>query len=159
MLPVSAGSRYRHAAPALAGLAVALSLGSAGSAMAQSAACGDIGKQLTARKSIVDRLQKLGNKNIDPRQACTFFGQLVQNGSVLIKWVDANKEWCQVPDTFAEGIKADHERAQTMRGKACAVAAQVTKAEKRAREAGPGGGGLLGGNSLEGQYRMPQGAL
>jgi len=101
---------------------------------------------------------------MDPKFACAAFGQLVTNGTGLMKWMNTNKDWCQVPETFANGIKADHERASTMRGKACQVAAQQVQMEKRARQqAGQGGQGqgntLLGGGGLEGSYKMPQGAL
>jgi len=134
-------------------------------ALAQGAAgCGDVQKFLLERKAIVERLQSVGKKKMDPKFACAAFGQLVTNGTGLMKWMNTNKDWCQVPETFANGIKADHERASTMRGKACQVAAQQVQMEKRARQqAGQGGQGqgntLLGGGGLEGSYKMPQGAL
>lgn len=140
-------------------LAAAGLIAAASPASAQNSGCGDIQPRLQERKAIVEKLQALGKK-MDPKAACTVFGQLANNGVGLVKWIDANKEWCQVPLAFAEGMKADHTRAMTMRGKACGVAAQQVQMEKKAKEqAQGGGGGLLGGNGLEGQYRMPQGAL
>jgi len=125
---------------------------------AQAAGCGDIQKFLAERKGIAGSVAPKKGQQLDARFACTGCGKLVSNGSALIKWVETNKDWCQIPDAFASGIKADHERAVTIRAKACGVAAKQTQMEKQAREGG-GGGGLLGGPGLEGQMRVPQGAL
>lgn len=154
------------------GLAVALGLfGLSGAAMlpglapalAQSAACEQGGKLLTERKNIIAQLNGRGKK-IDARTACTAFGKLVTNGNATVQWVDANKEWCSVPDTFASGIKNDHAKAVELRTKACAVAQQQAVLEKKARQQAKqaqsgGGGGLLGGPGLTGEYKVPQGAL
>lgn len=146
---------------ALTGLAL---LAGSAAVQAQSAACQDIAKNLQERRSIVERLQKLGKGGkIDPRVACTGFTQLVSNGSAIMKWMEANASWCQVPDSFVENMRADHRKSSDLRAKACKVAQQQAQMERRAREGGgaPGqqGGGLLGGPGLEGTYRLPQGAL
>jgi len=152
----------------LGGLAIAFVAGGAllaqvGAAQAQAAGCGDIQKYLGDRKSIASTLTPAKGKQMDARFACTGFGRLVGNGTSLVKWVDANKDWCQIPDAFVSGIKADHARAIAIRGKACGIAAKVTQMEKRAKEAAASGGGqgsgLLGGGGLEGQSKIPQGAL
>ena len=141
---------------AAAGVALAL----AAPAQAQSAACMDVQKILLERKSIVDRISAAGaaKKKMDAQEACGLFTKLVANGNGAVKWLDANKEWCQVPDTFASGIKADHGRAVSIRGKACAAASQQAAMQKRAKEGGEGSG-LLGGGGLTGSYKIPQGAL
>lgn len=130
-------------------------------AVAQSASCQSIQPMLTQRKEISGRLTAGAKGKLDARVACSGFNQLVSNGQTLIKWVDANKDWCQIPDAFVGGIKADHEKAISIRARACKVAAQQTQMEKRAREGGngSGAGGLLGGGGLAGQQAMPQGAL
>ena len=79
-----------------------------------------------------------------------------------MKWLTANKDWCQVPDQFATGFTEDHKRAVDMKGKACAAAAKVD-ADGKAGAAGSAErrrcGGLLGGGGLTGSYTMPKGAL
>lgn len=127
---------------------------------AQSAICQNIQPMLTQRKEISGKLSAGAKGKLDARVACSGFNQLVSNGQTLIKWVDANKDWCQIPEAFVGGIKADHEKAISIRARACKVAAQQTEMDKRAREGGGGGaGGLLGGGGLAGQQVMPQGAL
>jgi hypothetical protein len=140
------------AAPLLATGAQAQAGGAAG--------CGDVQKILLERKSIASTLAPKKGQQMDARFACSGFGKLVSNGTTLIKWVDTNKDWCQIPDAFAEGIKADHGRAVAIRAKACGIAAKITQMEKKAKEGGGGGGNaLLGGGGLEGVQRVPQGAL
>lgn len=133
----------------------------ASEAAAQASGCGDLQTHLGQRKAIAERLSAAGKKQIDAKSACAGFNQLVQNGTTLLTWATANKEWCQIPDSFIEGIKADHAKAGQIRGKACGVAARQTEMEKQAKNGGgnSGAGGLLGGGGLSGATQMPQGAL
>ena len=144
---------------AFAATLLSVSMGTS-AAFAQSSSCGDIQKLLLQRKSIGERIQAAtaGKKQIDAKRACSDFGSLVTNGNSLIKFAETNKDWCQIPDSFLEGVKADHGRAVKIRGQACGAAAKQAQMEKQAREGG-GGGGLLGGGGLSGASRLPQGAL
>jgi hypothetical protein len=158
-------SRFRRPPALLARLALAgaaaVALG-APPALAQANTCQDFGKTLNERKDIVQRIGALGGKNkkVDAKTACAMFSTLVANGASAVKWLEANKDWCQVPDPFVENIKSDHARSVEMRTNACKAAAQQAAMEKKAKEAASGGGsGLLGGGGLTGSYRMPQGAL
>lgn len=163
MLSPSAPARPKPAKVARAALFAAtllsVSLGASVASAQQASGCGDIQKMLVERKSIGDRITAAtsGKKQIDPKRACTDFGALVSNGSGLIKWVDTNKEWCQIPDNFAQSIKEDHGRAVKIRGQACGAAAKQAQMEKQARDGASTG--LLGGGGLSGATRMPQGAL
>jgi hypothetical protein len=134
-------------------------------ALAQSSACQDAQKFLSERQGLIQQINKLGGegkkKQIDPRAACGVFTKLVANGEVGVKWLNANKDWCQVPDQFAQSFTEDHKRAQNMKGQACSAAAKVAEMEKRAKQAQQQQGqrGLLGGGGLTGSYSMPKGAL
>ncbi|MFC3266110.1 hypothetical protein ACFOEX_07070 [Camelimonas abortus] len=124
--------------------------------------CEKLQTLLLQRKAAVDAIQKLsggGKKKMDPRAACAAFGKLVANGAETIRWVESNRAWCQIPDSFAQGLEQDHKKAGEIRAQACKVAAQITEMEKRARAEGAQGGGLLGGPGLTGQRRIPSGAL
>ena len=57
------------------------------------------------------------------------------NGDAGMKWITANKDWCQVPDQFATSFAEDHKRAVDMKGKACAAAAKMAADEKQAQQA------------------------
>ena len=121
-----------------------------------------IQKHIEERKAIVARLQALGGKkkSLDPKEACALFGKLVANGASTLKWAETNKDWCQVPDSFVEGMKNDHTRATLLKGQACGAAAKQAEMERKARQqAQQGGGGLLGDPGLSGEYKIPQGAL
>lgn len=127
-------------------------------AAAQASGCEKVAGFLNERKSLVDRINKLG-KQPKAADACALLGKLAGNGSETLKWAEANKDWCQIPQNFLDGLKEDHGRVTKVRGQACSVAAKQAQMEKQARE----GGGLLGGGGggdiLTGPVRIPQGAL
>ncbi|MFT0890844.1 hypothetical protein [Pseudochelatococcus sp. G4_1912] len=132
-------------------------------AQAQSGVCDKISSYLEERKSLVSRINKLG-KRPDPKSACSLFGTLVTNGTTTIKWLETNKDWCQIPDQFVAGFKADNAKAVEIRGQACKAATQQAAMEKRAREAQKQANEaqMLGGSAgdpVTGQMKIPQGAL
>lgn len=125
--------------------------------------CSGIQKTLAERKALVGRANaaSTSKKKMTPAEACSLFGKLVSNGHEGLKWIAANKEWCSIPDSFAEGFKADNAKVTTIRSQICGVAAQAAKmeAQARAQAQNGGGGGLLGGPGLSGSFKLPQGAL
>jgi hypothetical protein len=161
LLPTSLAARRRTVSlPLLAG-AFALLAGAA-PALAQSATCQEIAGTLKERQTLIQRLAALGGKNkkVDPKVACNAFTGLIANGVKALKWMETNKDWCQIPDAFVANIKNDQDQAHKLRAQACKVAAQITEMEKKARSAQGGGpGGLLGGDGLTGSYKIPQGAM
>ncbi|MFC0217914.1 hypothetical protein FHS82_000322 [Pseudochelatococcus lubricantis] len=135
-------------------------------AHAQASSCQKISTYLEDRKALVARINKLG-KRPNPKAACSLFGSLVSNGSATLKWLESNKDWCQIPDQFIQGFKADNAKAVQIRGQACKAATQQATMEKRAREVqrqqqqqsqSPMLGGSAG-DPVTGQIRIPQGAL
>jgi hypothetical protein len=147
-----------------AGLAALSLVSVTAPASAQSSSCQEGQKFLGERQSIGQQISKLAGKDkkIDPRPACTLFTKLVANGEATIKWMDANKDWCQVPDLAVTNFKTEHQSVSKTKGQACQAAAKMAAMEKQARQAQQQqqkGGGMLGGPGLTGQYKVPQGAL
>ena len=141
---------------ALAGGAALLS----GSALAQPSTCQEAQKFMGERQTLIQSLNKNAGKDkkLDPRFACGAFGKLVSNGETGLKWLETNKDWCQVPDQFVENFKAEHDKIKDMRGQACGAVAKLEKMQKQAREQQQQGGNPFGGG-LTGTYKIPQGAL
>ncbi|MCJ2052276.1 hypothetical protein [Methylobacterium sp. J-070] len=137
--------------------------GSAAFAQGAAPECGAIQKTLADRKALVARANaaSTSKKKMTPQEACGLFGKLQANGAEGLKWITANKEWCSIPDSFAEGFKADHVKVSGIRTKICSAAAQATKMEAQARAQAQNGAssGLLGGPGLTGSFKLPQGAL
>ena len=148
---------------AVLGLAVAPFL-TAAPANAQASGCEQIQKLLGERQSIVARLSaaQKAKKKMTPQEACSSFGRLVNNGDAAIKFATANQDWCQIPPSFIDGLKADNEKAATIRNQACNAVKQHAAMQRRAQQqaqqqsANPFGGSdsLTGG-----PMRVPQGAL
>jgi hypothetical protein len=140
---------------AVAATAVALAL----AAPAAASTCAEFQKHRQERQSLIQQFQKLvgKDKKIQPKDACTVLTKITGNGSTALKWLEANKDWCQIPDQFVASFKTDHDNVQKLRGQAGGAAAKQAEMDKKAREGGQSG--LLGGDGLEGSYRIPQGAL
>jgi hypothetical protein len=156
-----------HIRPHLMAALAAAGIVMSAPALAQSSSCQDAQKFLSERQGLIQQINKLSdggkNKKLDPRAACTIFGKLVNNGEAGVKWIEANKDWCQVPDQFAEGFKNDHKRAVNMKGQACGAAAKMAEMQKKAQQAQQqqqqqGRGNPFGGG-LTGSYNIPKGAL
>jgi hypothetical protein len=132
-------------------------------AQAQQNTCQQAQTLLGERQTLVQQLTKTQTKDkkIDPRGACPILTKMVTNGESTLQWIETNKDWCQIPDQFAQGLQADHDKVKSLRGQACQAAAKIAQMEKQAKQAqqNGAGGGLLGGNSLTGEYKIPRGAL
>ena len=143
----------------LAALAGGAIVATAPTASAQ--VCQEGAKLIKERQDIVQQLNKAGGKDkkLDPRMACGAFGKLLANGEQSLKWVETNKDWCQVPDPVAENLKAEHAKVKELRGQACQAAAKMEQMQKQARQQQQQQGANPFGGGLTGQYKMPQGAL
>jgi hypothetical protein len=151
-----------------AALLALTALASAAPALAQQGgACQDFQTILVERRTLGEQLGKAKGKDgkLDPRASCPILTKMVTNGETGMKWFEGNKDWCQVPDQFVESFSGDHDKVKTVRTQACQIAAKINEMEKQARaqqqqQGGAGGkGGLLGGNTLSGEYKIPRGAL
>lgn len=152
-----------HIRPTLMAALAAVGIFASAPAFAQSNACQDGQKILVERQDLVKQINGLTGggkkKQIDPRAACTVFGKLVTNGDAGLKWMTANKDWCQVPDQVVENFQQDHKRAQSFKTQACGAAAKMAEMEKRAKQqAQQGTPGRIGGG-LTGTLNVPKGAL
>jgi hypothetical protein len=148
-------------------LVAAFSLPMAGEVQAQASECQKLQGMLQQRQGLVQRMNAASNsKKLDARGACTILNQISSNGSQVLKFMDVNKDWCQIPDAFVDNMKNDHERSNKIRNQACNAASQQAKAMqqqqqavKQQREAQERGG--FGGADVVtgGPWRVPQGAL
>jgi hypothetical protein len=154
----------------MAAFAAAGIIMSAAPALAQASGCQDGQKIIAERNTLGQQISKLTKddgkkKQIDARAACPLFTKMVVNGDAGLKWMTANKDWCQIPDQVIEQFTEAHKQIQTVKGQACLAAAKMNEMEKRAKQAAAqqqqqgGGRGLLGGGGLTGSYSMPKGAL
>ena len=131
-----------------------------GPALAQPSTCQEAQKFMGERQTLIQGLNKSAGKDkkLDPRVACGAFGKLVSNGETGLKWLETNKDWCQVPDQFVANFKSEHAKIKDLRGQACGAVAKLEQMQKQAREQQQKGGNPFGGG-LTGTYKIPQGAL
>jgi hypothetical protein len=95
--------------------------------------CGaDIANFNKKRQSVIDQLNHLasgGKKQLDPVASCPKLQSLVAIERQLVAYLTKNKDWCNVPDEALENITASSTKSQAVATQACAVAAQVKKAQ------------------------------
>ncbi len=136
-------------------------------AQAQSAVCERLAPLMKQRQALMQRINGMGRKNVNPATACSLFSSLASNGAQTIAFANENKDWCQIPDDFVNGLTSSQRQISDVRGKACQAAKQRVAQERlgrqiqsqRAQQA-PGTeafGGADGFSSTP--WRVPQGAL
>ncbi len=135
----------------------------ASDAMAQSGICERLGPMMKEREGLMQRVQAMGRKNVNPATACSIFGGLAANGTKTLAFVKENKDWCQIPDEFVTNLTSSQAQIVKVRGQACNAAQQRVAMERRARQqmqAQQEGAGTFGGaDGFSGNWRVPQGAL
>lgn len=142
-----------------------VSLIAAAPASAQVSGCEQIQKLLGERQSIVAKLQaaQKAKQKMTPQDACGTFGRLVNNGEAAIKFATANQDWCQIPPSFIDGMKADNQKVMTFRTQACNAVKQQAAMQRRAQQQAQGANPFGGADSVTsgagGGMRVPQGAL
>jgi hypothetical protein len=156
--------RRRMASGVIATLGLAMiSLLDSAPANAQASGCEQMQKLLVERQSIVASLNTAtkGKRKLTPAQACSTLGRLVGNGNAALKFAGANKDWCQIPDAFVAGMKADNDKAAGIRNQACnAVKQQAQMMQRAQKQQQQGGNPFGGGDALTGGgMRVPPGAL
>lgn len=146
------------------GLAMASFL-TASPASAQVSGCEPLQKLLTARQSLVAKITSAqkAKRKMTPQEACSTFGTLVNNGNETLKFATANQDWCQIPATFIDGLKADNQKITTFRGQACNAVKQQAAMQRRAQQQAQGASPFGGADSITsgagGGLKVPRGAL
>ncbi len=158
--------RLRTASGLAATLGFAMaSLLIASPASAQVSGCEPLQKLLTTRQSMVAKITaaQKAKRKMTPQEACSTFGTLVNNGNETIKFANANKDWCQIPVSFIDGLKADNARIATFRGQACNAVKQQAAMQRRAQQQAQSANPFAGADSITdgagGGMKVPRGAL
>jgi hypothetical protein len=130
-----AAPRRRHFfAKLLPGAAALLFLSSA----AQAGDCNqDIGALSKKRQGIIEQLNRMAQgggqkKQLDPVASCPKLRALVAAERELIAYLTKNKDWCSVPDEALRNISESNGKSAQIANQACAVAAQMKKAQQGA---------------------------
>lgn len=111
----------------------------------------DFQKLSEERQAAVARINGFNKKRPTAQVACGAFNNLSGVEARFIKWMDENKDWCQIPEEFIGQLKGANGATLKARGQVCTAAR---------REAQGGGGGAPRGAPPPGAgVRLPSGAL
>ena len=119
-----------------AGIAVlaTVTVGTAGAAFAGDCNV-DIAGLSQKRQVFIDKLNVLAQASkgkLDPVASCPVLRGLVGAEGQLIKYLDSNKNWCNVPDETLVNLRTADAKSQGFAQKACQVAAQAAEQKKQA---------------------------
>ena len=116
--------------------AAVLMMGLVAAGAAQAGDCNtDIAGLSQKRQTFIDKLNVLAKASkgkLDPVASCPVLRGLVSAEAQLIKYLDANKNWCNVPDETLGNLKAADAKSQGFATKACEIAAQAKQQQKQA---------------------------
>ena len=76
-------------------------------------------------------LAKASKGKLDPVASCPTLRGLVKAEGELLKYLEANKNWCNVPDDAVANLKAADAKSQTFQTQACNLAEQVKKQKQQ----------------------------
>lgn len=122
-------------------------------AMALTPSCqADLDKHGSARLEIINKINNFQKKRPTAQQACGIFGDLVKVEAEMLKWMEANQQWCQLPEPFIEDFRKNTQQGSKARGNVCAAAKK--EAQMRAQ-----GGAAPRGPAPGSGVQLPKGAL
>ena len=94
----------------------------------------DIAGLSKTRQSFIDKLNVLAKASkgkLDPIASCAPLQGLVKAEAALLKYLEGNSTWCNIPDETVAGLKAGTAKSVTFATQACAFAAQAKKAQQQ----------------------------
>ena len=77
-------------------------------------------------------LAKASKGKLDPIASCPTLRGLVKAEGDLLKYLEANKNWCNVPDEAVNNLKTADAKSQAFATQACNLAVQVKKQQQQA---------------------------
>ena len=95
----------------------------------------DIAGLSQKRQGFIDKLNvlaKAAKGKLDPVASCPTLRGLVSSEGGLLKYLEANKNWCNVPDETVANLKAANAKSQSFATQACSLAEQAKKQQKQA---------------------------
>ena len=114
----------------------------------------DIAALSQKRQAVMEKLNVLAKASkgkLDPVTSCPTLKNLVSTEAALLKYLEANKNWCNVPDAAVDNLKTADAKSQQFATQACTLAVQVKKQQQQQAS----GGNALG---IEAQ-KLPTGPL
>lgn len=126
-----------------------LAVGFSISAHALTASCqAELDKYGQARLEVINKINGFAKKRPTAKQACAIFGELVKAEAEMLKWMEDNQAWCQLPDPFVADYKKGTEQGTKARAQVCTAAKKQQQQPRAPSGPAPGSG-----------VRLPKGAL
>jgi hypothetical protein len=93
-----------------------------GSASAQAPVCQDFMKLRDEAQKKGEAIAAGQKRKVDRKEMCALVTRFVAAEGAAVKFLEANKTWCGVPDEAVKGAKATHAKTVKFRDMVCAEA-------------------------------------
>ncbi len=94
----------------------------------------DVAGLTQKRQSVIDKLNVLAKSSkgkLDPVASCPVLQTLVRAEGELLKYLVANKNWCNIPEEAVNNLQAASGKSQGFATQACNFAVQAKKAKEQ----------------------------
>ncbi len=120
--------------------------------------CNDFQKLVGPRMALIAQINGFKKKKPSAGQACSILTRLTGADRKILDWMNANKDWCQIPEDQIAGLKQASGQSASFRAQACNAASQQAKqlSQMRRQQQQQGGGGQAAPGA---GVKLPQGAL
>jgi hypothetical protein len=103
----------------------------------------ELDKHGNARLEVIQKINKFNKKNTTAKQACSTFQSLVSAEAEMLKWMEANQDWCRLPPAFVTNFKEDTKQGVKARTQVCTAARKQAQRPRAPRGPAIGGGVAL----------------
>lgn len=128
-------------------LGAVFSTGAAAQALTPSCQA-ELDKHGGARLKVIERINGFQKRRPTAQQACSTFQELVKVEAEMLKWMEANMDWCRLPEPFVKSFKDGTQQGVKARGQVCTAAKKQAQQPRQPRGPAVGGG-----------VSLPKGAL
>jgi hypothetical protein len=94
----------------------------------------DVAALSQARQGYIEKLNVLAKASkgkLDPSSSCAPLQGLVKAESALLKYLEANNKWCNIPDETVQSLKDGAAKSVGFATQACNFAAQMKKQQQQ----------------------------
>lgn len=109
----------------------------------------ELDKHAAARLKVIERINGFQKRRPTAQQACGTFQELVKVEAEMLKWMEANMDWCRLPEPLVKNFKDGTQQGIKARGQVCTAAKKQAQQPRQPRGPAVGGGGVS----------LPKGAL
>ncbi|WP_246164427.1 hypothetical protein [Blastochloris sulfoviridis] len=135
-------------------IAAALAACAGPEALAQQNCVEDFARLRQDAEKRAGEVKAAGERKVPPREMCQAIRRFAESEAKVVKYLEENQPWCQIPPQVVAQAKNSHARTLKARTQVCS-AKPVAAPDRPAKPSGPGIGSLSGPTGIGGGTTNP----